>query len=107
MSVVVRKLRTLQRVVRTRGLRGVSSTVVEKVGPRYREVRRTSAMLADILAARLRHGRPRMVLARRGGAGDGLLCTVILRELRRRGFGPVWVLSNHADIYERNDDVAA
>ena len=103
MSVVLRKLGTLQHVVRARGVRGVVSVVTAKTAPAYQDRRRDAAMLA----ARLRHGRPRVVLGFHGGIGDDVVCTVLCREFRRRGVGPVWMLSRYPDLFECNDDVAA
>ena len=103
MSVVARKLETLQRVVRTRGLRGVSSAIADNAEPLYHEARRARA----VVAARLRYGPPRLLLTFRGGIGDDLTCTVLLRELRRRNYGPVWMLSRYPDLYEHNPDPAA
>jgi hypothetical protein len=99
MSMVARKLSTLHRVVRTRGLPGVTSALRE----RWREARRA----ADVLAARLRHGRPRMLVHLNDGIGDDLVCTVLCRELRRRAVGPVWMLSRYPDLYQDNGAVAA
>jgi hypothetical protein len=39
--------------------------------------------------------------------GDDLLCTAVLRELRRRGRENVWIASNYPEIFSGNGDVAA
>lgn len=38
--------------------------------------------------------------------GDDLLCTAVLRELRRRGRENVWIASNYPEIFSGNGDVA-
>jgi len=101
MSVIARKLRTLQRVARAGGARGIASALSDRATRSCDEARHAR----EVLAARVRHGRPRMLLSYRGGIGDDVLCTILLRELRRRGFGPVWMLSKYPDLYELNDDV--
>lgn len=103
MSVLERKLATLGRVLRTSGVRGVAAVVSARTAPV-----RTGALAAGVaVRVRLRHGRPRAVLSFGGGIGDDVVCTILLRALRERGFGPVWMLSNYPDLFEHNDDVAA
>ena len=103
MFLPARKLATLQRIIRSGGARGVWSVVSTAARSRYEAATRARR----VLAARVRYGPPRMVLAYHGGIGDDVVLTVLLRELRRRGFGPVWVMSRYPDLYEHNDDVAA
>src|SRR5207237_2524275 len=38
--------------------------------------------------------------------GDDLLCTVVLRELRDRDSGALFMISNHRELFIGNDDVA-
>lgn len=38
--------------------------------------------------------------------GDDLLCTAVARELRKRGIGPIWMISNYPEIFAGADDVA-
>src|SRR4030081_667861 len=39
------------------------------------------------------------------GPGDDLLCTVVLRELRKRGNKKIWMMSKHPELFEQNRDV--
>jgi len=55
----------------------------------------------------LRYGRPRLVLVYGEGYGDHLLCTAVLRELRRRGHRRLWMMSNHRGLFRHNRDVDA
>jgi ADP-heptose:LPS heptosyltransferase len=54
-----------------------------------------------------RHGRPNTVLFFGEAPGDDLLCTVVLRELRQRGHGGVWMVSRHPSLFLGNTDVDA
>jgi len=37
--------------------------------------------------------------------GDDLLCTAVLRELKRRGHGKLWMMSDYPELYEGNTDI--
>lgn len=65
-----------------------------------------AAVGPDALGTRRRYGNPDLILAFFGGIGDELLMTVVLRELRRRGFDNAWVMSEYADIWRDNPDPA-
>jgi ADP-heptose:LPS heptosyltransferase len=39
------------------------------------------------------------------GPGDDLLCTVVLRELRKRGHKKLWMMSTNPGLFEENSDV--
>ena len=38
------------------------------------------------------------------GLGDDLLCTAVLRELRRRRQGELWMMSNHPELFAGSGD---
>jgi ADP-heptose:LPS heptosyltransferase len=54
-----------------------------------------------------RHGRPRAVIHFAAGVGDELMLTAVIRELRRRGVPPLWVMSRRPELYRHNPDIAA
>jgi len=72
---------------------------------------------ADVARAVLKHGawataelvragRPRHVVHFYGRSlGDDLMCTAVLREMRRRGYRSVWMMSRFPELFERNTDV--
>ena len=62
--------------------------------------------IADRLAA-VRSGLPRTVIRFGGGLGDHLLMSAVARELCQRDQGPVWILSNHPELFTANPDVRA
>ena len=41
-----------------------------------------------------------------GGVGDDLLCTAVLREMRKRGKSDLWIISNHPEIFEGRSDAS-
>lgn len=49
------------------------------------------------LAVRL--GVPKLMIQFEGGPGDDLLCTAVLRELKRRKYGSVWMMSKYPEIF--------
>ena len=52
-----------------------------------------------------RHGRPRHLVHFYGETpGDDLMCTVVLREMRKRGRRGVWMMSRFPELFERNGD---
>jgi len=54
----------------------------------------------------VRGGRPRHILHFYGRSlGDDLMCTAVLREMRRRGYRSVWMMSRFPELFERNQDV--
>jgi ADP-heptose:LPS heptosyltransferase len=57
------------------------------------------------LAARVRHGAPRVQLRFGRAPGDAMLCTAVLHELRRRGQDRLWMESNLAQLFQRSPDV--
>ena len=68
--------------------------VWRRVGCSYRSVR-TYARL----------GVPHTLLYFGVAPGDDLLCTAVLRELRKRGRDRLWMMSNHPDLFKGNKDV--
>ena len=53
-----------------------------------------------------RRGRPRHLVHFYGETpGDDLMCTVPLREMRRRGRHGIWMMSRYPDLFEGNRDV--
>ena len=54
----------------------------------------------------VRGGRPRHVLHFYGRSlGDDLMCTAVLREMRRRGYKSVWMMSRFPELFVGNTDV--
>jgi len=54
----------------------------------------------------VRSGRPRHVVHFYGKSlGDDLLCTAVLREMRRRGYRSVWMMSRFSELFVGNTDV--
>jgi len=58
--------------------------------------------LAEIAKA----GRPRTLVYFGGSPGDDLLCTPVIDALVVSGRGPVWMMSNHRDLFRHNPSVA-
>jgi hypothetical protein len=52
-----------------------------------------------------RYGRPDLLLYYDGGIGDELLCTIVLRELRKRGQRNIWMRSAYPELFLYNEDV--
>ena len=53
-----------------------------------------------------RRGRPRHLVHFYGmSPGDDLMCTVILREMRKRGRRGIWMMTRFPGLFERNGDV--
>jgi Glycosyltransferase family 9 (heptosyltransferase) len=48
---------------------------------------------------------PKALLHFGAAPGDDLLCTAVARELRKRGIGPIWMLSNYPEIFAGAGDV--
>jgi ADP-heptose:LPS heptosyltransferase len=53
----------------------------------------------------LKRGLPETVLHFGLGPGDDLLCTVVLRELKKRGQKKIWMMSKNPELFEKNGDV--
>jgi hypothetical protein len=68
-------------------------------GLKFCEYVRTIALL-------VRCGLPEIVLVYGWGLGDDLMCTTTLRELKRRGRGPLWMITNTPDLFEGMNDVS-
>lgn len=60
---------------------------------------------AKALHLAIRYGVPEFVLYFGVAPGDDLLCTSVLRELKKRGHGPLWMMSGYPDLYARSGDV--
>lgn len=54
-----------------------------------------------------KHGIPRLLLTFGVAIGDDLLCTIVLRELRKRDSRGVWMMTSHPDLFTNNADVDA
>jgi hypothetical protein len=53
-----------------------------------------------------RRGRPRNLVHFYGDTpGDDLMCTVVLHEMRKRGWPGVWMMTRFPSLFERNPDV--
>jgi hypothetical protein len=53
----------------------------------------------------LTRGQPDRILHFGIGPGDDLLCTVAIRELKKRGHEKIWMMSQNAELFEHNADV--
>jgi hypothetical protein len=53
-----------------------------------------------------RAGRPRTLVYFGGSPGDDLLCTPVIDRLVAAGAGPLWMMSNHPDLFRHNPSVA-
>jgi len=54
----------------------------------------------------VRRGRPGHILHFYGNTpGDDLMCTAVLREMRRRGYRSLWMMSRFPELFEGNPDV--
>jgi ADP-heptose:LPS heptosyltransferase len=53
----------------------------------------------------VRHPLPRVLIQYEGGIGDSLLCSVLGRELRRRGTRGIWIATRSPDLFAGNPDV--
>jgi hypothetical protein len=103
---VMKKLRTLRRVVRRHGTAGIASVLRDKVTPLIQPPLEYARLAPSAAAMLARHGRPAMFINAVGaGIGDDMLCTAVFRELRRRGQHDFWITSKHPDLYRHNDDV--
>ncbi len=106
MSRLTRKLATLQRIARERGVRGVLDAAAWTYGPalwrRGARLAASAPALPDALAARRRHGAPPLALAFFGGIGDELLLTTVVHELRRRGSHGTWIFSEYPELWANN-----
>lgn len=51
-------------------------------------------------------GLPDMILYFGFAAGDDLLCTVLARELKKRGLKKIWMCTRHPQIFLRNTDIS-
>lgn len=53
-----------------------------------------------------RRGRPGHVVRFFGKTpGDDLMCTAVLREMRRRGYRSIWMMSRFPELFEGNPDI--
>jgi hypothetical protein len=51
-----------------------------------------------------RHGWPRKLIFYNSGIGDDLLCTTVVRELRNRRSGKIWVATKYSELFRGNPD---
>jgi len=65
-----------------------------------------AAALPRAIAEISRHGKPQTLVYFGAAPGDDLLCTPIIESLARSGAAPVWMMSNHADLFRGNPSVA-
>lgn len=65
---------------------------------------------ATALPRALRHiataGRPRALVYFGAAPGDDLLCTAVVDALVASGVSPVWMMSNHAELFRNNPAIA-
>jgi ADP-heptose:LPS heptosyltransferase len=53
----------------------------------------------------LRRGRPDRIIHFGIGPGDDLLCTAVIREMKKRGHKKIWMMSQNPELFEHNGDV--
>ena len=53
----------------------------------------------------LSRGCPERILHFGVGPGDDLLCTMVIRELKKRGHKNIWMMSKNLELFEHNTDV--
>jgi hypothetical protein len=109
-SMLARKLSTLKSVLRREGTAGIMAILREKldVRPLLRSPMDYARLAPSLVSQLARHGRPELLVNALGaGIGDGLLCTVMFRELRRRNHHKLWITSNHTALFVGNEDVDA
>lgn len=107
MSVIVRKVRTLRRVIEKQGLGGVAWEVGDRISKAAKPPLDYLRAMPSAVSLLARHGRPAMMINAVGaGIGDDLLCSAILRELRLRGRDGVWIRSRNASLHRGNGDVS-
>jgi len=63
-----------------------------------------AAPLAGVVN-RLRHGFPSRIIQGGVRIGDNLMCSTVLRELRKRGKHSLAVVTRYPELYEKNPDV--
>jgi len=71
-----------------------------------KNLRRTGSVLFHTLKTSAHLGIPGTVLHFGTALGDDLLCTVVFRELAKRGKKNLWIMSEHPELFEHNRDVA-
>lgn len=115
MPGLARKIETFRTIARTGGafglLKAFEWNYLPRILPGYgwtRERVLVAAAGPQAFAVRRAHRDrdPDLVLAYFGGIGDELLLTVVLHELRRRGFANNWVISEFPDVWRDNPDPA-
>jgi hypothetical protein len=69
------------------------------------KIRKRTGRRLTLAIYKLRYGSPDYVFSFKGGLGDELMCTIPLKHLAASG-KKVWFVTNHADLFENNPDVA-
>ena len=106
MSALTKKIGTINRVVRNKGVAGVMAIVKDRMTPVVQPPIDFARLAPSAVSLLARRGRPELYIHALGaGIGDDLLCTAVFRELRRRGRSNFWVTSKHPQLYQHNDDV--
>src|ERR1700744_1108592 len=77
----------------------------EKAALRWREFRGSRERYVWNMSTLIKRGLPELLMHFGIGPGDDLLCTVLLRELRKRGQKKIWMMSKNPGLFELNDAV--
>ncbi len=77
----------------------------ERAAVRWREFRGTRERYIWNLSTLFKRGLPELLFHFGIGPGDDLLCTVLLRELKKRGQKKIWMMSKNSGLFELNDDL--
>jgi hypothetical protein len=68
----------------------------------WQSTRRVGGEIRIFLSA---GGFPKVLLHVGAAPGDDLVCTAVARELRKRGIGPTWMISNYPEMFAGTGDV--
>jgi hypothetical protein len=68
---------------------------------------RDGLIRAGLWSASLKYGEPETLLYFGIAPGDDLLCTAVLRELKKRGQRNVWMISNYPELFQGMNDATA
>ena len=72
---------------------------------RIKRAGRSAYEALPLVCAWAKDGRPDHVFRLDGGIGDEFLCSVLIHELKCRGGGHIWMLTDHPDLFHLNPDV--
>src|ERR1700689_895863 len=80
-------------------------TAYRRAAEHWRELRASRERFVWNLKIAFKHGWPELLIYFGIAPGDDMLCTVVLRELRKRGQKKIWMMSKNPELFEKNSDV--